>query len=560
MNDYFIYCFGVLFKIDGGKIMLLHKGSFELVNHLIESQTPQTIMEISKELQVSRRKIYYHLDKINDALPENISKIIAVPREGVFLNSSQKKACQLLLMQINTYTYMMTVDERIQLIIIYMCLSSKHVRIENLITLTETSRNTVLNDLNAIRNELTNNQYKVNLYTSKFDGYLLKGSSLGCVQYMHAIFNQVFSTGSKGFLKIVKDVISEIESDVNYDDLRQVFENHISILEKNLGKTINRSELKLMLQTLPLVLMGCWNMQLTNLEMDNTYLIRRRIEYKAAVELADIISSEISIQLNPFGIVTMALLFLSYRKDSDEHVTSKNWQDLKKVIEGYVSNFENYSNFRLEQKEELSNALLAHAKALLFRKKYGIVSLNPLTAQIKEKYPKVFQSTKESSVLLEENWHIKLTDDDIAYLSIHFGGALKNKNSKQSKSYIYIICDEGISVQKLLVKQLYQYIPQEDVKAVFTTDQFLSIEESLEKGILISTNSLETHLPFIHVHPVLTLEDIAKINNSNYFQIDKFSKLNRELEGLLSNYLEDSTEMEECRTRIHEMINNNFLN
>lgn len=552
-----------ILKKSRGRHMLLHKGSFELVNYLLASNESKTIMAISKELQVSRRKIYYHLEKINDALPEEIEKIIAEPRKGLLLDANQKVACRSLLMSVNTYTYMMTADERMQLIIVYICLSRQRVTLEKLMALTETSRNTVLNDLNVIRNELANNQYKISLYTSKSEGYFLKGSALGRVQYMHSVYNHIFSSGSTGFLKIVRGTISDIKSDINYKDLRELFENQVPILERNLGKKINKYELKLMFQTFPLVLMCCWNMRLTRSEIENTYneleLIKKRIEYKVAIELADVISSEISIRLNPFEIVTIALLLLSYRKDSDEHVTSKDWQDLKKVIDTCVNYFEEHSAFRLEQKNELSNALLSHAKALLFRKKYGIVSVNPLTAQIKEKYPEVFQLTKVSAQLLEESWRIKLIDDDIAYLTIHFGGALKNNKSRQQNSQIYVICDEGIAVQKLLIKQLYQYIPEEEIKAVFTTEQFKSIEGILDSGLLISTNSLETDLPFIHVHPILTAEDIVKINKSTYFQIDKFSKFNQNLENLLSNYIQSATAVTECKASIQKMIHQHFL-
>lgn len=56
-------------------MIILDKKSYELVAHLLTLDEPETIMAISKKLNQSRRKIYYHLDKINEALPDNIDKI-----------------------------------------------------------------------------------------------------------------------------------------------------------------------------------------------------------------------------------------------------------------------------------------------------------------------------------------------------------------------------------------------------------------------------------------------------------------------------------------------------
>ncbi|MDK7057636.1 PRD domain-containing protein, partial [Streptococcus agalactiae] len=102
--------------------------------------------------------------------------------------------------------------------------------------------------------------------------------------------------------------------------------------------------------------------------------------------------------------------------------------------------------------------------ALLFRKTYGIVSQNPLTAQIKEKYAELFAVTKSCAVILEEAWLISLTDDEVAYLALHMGGFLKHNHAeKRDAKRIYLVCDEGVAVQKLLLKQCLYHLPNENL-------------------------------------------------------------------------------------------------
>lgn len=48
--------------------MVLDKASCDLLQYLMDQETSKTIMAISKDLKESRRKIYYHIDKINAAL------------------------------------------------------------------------------------------------------------------------------------------------------------------------------------------------------------------------------------------------------------------------------------------------------------------------------------------------------------------------------------------------------------------------------------------------------------------------------------------------------------
>ena len=60
--------------------MVLDKASCDLLQYLMNQETSKTIMAISKDLKESRRKIYYHIDKINAALGDEVLHIINIPR------------------------------------------------------------------------------------------------------------------------------------------------------------------------------------------------------------------------------------------------------------------------------------------------------------------------------------------------------------------------------------------------------------------------------------------------------------------------------------------------
>ena len=550
-------------------MILLDQTSCDLLKYLIQLEEPETIMTISRATNQSRRKIYYHLEKINDALADVGEVISSRPRVGIVLTAHQKELCQALLEGVDFYSYVMSMTERMQLTVLYICIAKERVTIEKLMELTEVSRNTVLNDLNEIRNQLASEQYQVNLASTKAQGYFLKCHPLNKIQYVHSLLYHIFVEGSHSFVMILAEKIKEFigEDLLLSDELQDFLNQRVQDVEQDLGKKINRHEIKFMLQVLPYLLLSCRNMALNEEEQEDLKreftLIRKRIEYQAAKHLNNNLGATFGLKLNDIEISLLTVLLLSYRKDRDIHATSQDFVQLKEAIDEFIWRFEVSSHFEIENKEDLLRNLLTHCKALLFRKTYGILSKNPLTRQIKEKYADLFAVTKSCSVILEEAWLISLTDDEVAYLALHMGGFLKhNRAEKQDAKRIYLVCDEGVAVQKLLLKQCLYHLPNENLSAVFTTEQFKSVEDILNVDLLITTNDgLETTLPTIQVQPILDYEDVLNITSFVKDQTlsTKGVRFSQDLERLLSQYLKDSTRTQELKNKIQKLVNEELL-
>lgn len=550
-------------------MILLDQTSCDLLKYLIQLEEPETIMTISRATNQSRRKIYYHLEKINDALADVGEVISSRPRVGIVLTAHQKELCQALLEGVDFYSYVMSMTERMQLTVLYICIAKERVTIEKLMELTEVSRNTVLNDLNEIRNQLASEQYQVNLASTKAQGYFLKCHPLNKIQYVHSLLYHIFVEENHSFVMILTEKIKEFirEDLLLSDELQDFLNQRVQDVEQDLGKKINRHEIKFMLQVLPYLLLSCRSMALNEEEQEDLKreftLIRKRIEYQAAKHLNNNLGAIFGLKLNDIEISLLTVLLLSYRKDRDIHATSQDFVQLKEAIDEFIWRFEVSSHFEIENKEDLLRNLLTHCKALLFRKTYGILSKNPLTRQIKEKYADLFAVTKSCSVILEEAWLISLTDDEVAYLALHMGGFLKhNRAEKQDAKRIYLVCDEGVAVQKLLLKQCLYHLPNENLSAVFTTEQFKSVEDILDVDLLITTNDgLETTLPTIQVQPILDYEDVLNITSFVKDQTlsTKGVRFSQDLERLLSQYLKDSTRTQELKNKIQKLVNEELL-
>lgn len=549
-------------------MIVLDKKSSALLSYLISLDEPETVMAISKHLGQSRRKIYYHLDNINESLPDDVEKIVSFPRVGIVLNEEQKEACQKLLEELDAYSYVMSSRERIQLMLVYIAVADSRVTLEKLMQLTEVSRNTVLNDLNSLRERLSLEQYNVQIHVTKTRGYYLDAHAFAKIQFVHRTLYNIYTTESDSFQKIMHDKIVEFTNyetlfcPAKLDYLRQLLDE----TKKELGKKLNTQDSEFMFNILPYLLMSYRNMVISPDErkrLEKEFLLaKERIEYHIAERMAKGFEDKFHVAYDDVEISIIAMLLLSFRKDKDSHNDSSDFDAMRDVIRSFLDAFEKDYDLSFEHKDELINQLLTHCKALLYRKIYGIFSLNPMTEQVKSKYGNLFAMTKSCAHILEEAWFIQLNDDDIAYLTIHLGGALYHIGAQDRyQPKVILVCDEGIGSRKFLLKQCQRYIPQARIEAVFTSEQFNSVRDIVAADVVIATSDgIETKLPMLVVNPVLTNDDIIRLVSFVYSNGKRtHDDLSQDLDQLLGHYVKDESERYVLRNQLEKVFRDELL-
>lgn len=549
-------------------MIILDRNSYDLLSYLIKLEEPETVMSISKVLNQSRRKVYYHLDKINEALPPEIPKIISYPRIGILLSSQQKAACRTLLADLDDYSYVMSIQERMLLSITYIAIAKDRVTIEKLMQINAVSRNTILNDLNELRQRLSFEPYSIKLQATKSKGYYLDCHPLSKIQYLNKLLHTIYTDSNPNFIAMMRDKLRDFADLSSYfsDDISSFIRGELQVSQALLGKKINSQDIRFMVATLPYQLLSYQNLGLSEREQRDLLSefspIKERKEYEIAKHLNENLKREFHIELDEIETSLIAVLLLSYRKDRDMHLESHDYDDMRRVLSYFIDAFELDYHVCFKHKQLLLNQLLTHCKALLFRKAYGIVSNNPLTDQIKVKYADLFAMTKVCLSILENAWSIKMNDDDIAYITIHIGGELVHSETKPTPpAVLTLVCDEGIGVQKLFMQQCKQYLPHSKIEAVLTSEQFYSVADIMAVDLVISTNdSLDTQLPTLFVHSILRDDDAIKLirfaKQRGQTGQDDFDK---KLETYIRHYVKNDSDCYVLKTKIEGLINEELL-
>lgn len=548
-------------------MLLLDKKSYDLLSYLISLEKPQTVMAISKELNQSRRKVYYHLEKINEALPGSVNQIVSLPRIGILLDKDQKKACQFLLKDVTDYNYVMKSDERMILSAIFIAISTERVTIEKLMQINDVSRNTILNDLSELRESLFTFEYSIQLHSTKSRGYYFECYPLSYIQFLYKMLSGIFRGGNQTFIEFFNHKLAEHLAETTYfsKDFLQFLNDYLPVSQMQLGKRINSQDSQFMIQILPFILlsyrhMTCDHQVIEALKRDFN-LIWKRKEYYIAKDLADKLYKRFKLHLDEIEVGLVAMLMLSFRKDKDSHVESPDYDDMRTTLRHFITALEDRFNLEFIHKDELIKQLTQHCKALIYRKTYGISSINPLTEHIQDKYQNLYQKTQSCASILEEAWGIQLSPDDLAYLTIHLGGELRNSQVKRQETRFIIVSDDGIAIQKIVLQQCSQYLKSHQILAVFTTEQFESVKDLLDVDVIITTNQeLDAAFTTITVDPILRDDHILSlIRLSKRQNVGKESYFSSQLNKCIGQYIDEDRDRHNLKMEIEALIHQELL-
>ena len=176
----------------------------------------------------------------------------------------------------------------------------------------------------------------------------------------------------------------------------------------------------------------------------------------------------------------------------------------------------------------------------------NIELVNPLLSEIKTKYSTVFRAVNNSINILEEIIGMKVSEDEIGYIAIHFIPIMETKNY-QGNHYpnIVIVCDSGIGTSYLLTTKLSSLYEVNIIKTI----ALYELKDTLTHyniDAIVSTIDLDLfseEIECVKVSPFITKEDARKLDKlfnrqRGWLQLDE-SKFLRVLNKYGSFYQED---------------------
>lgn len=502
----------------------------DMLDRLLMSHTYITIQQLTNELHISRRSVYYDLSKINEWLDSaSVAQIEVERSKGIFISKAHNEEIRALLKGIpQDSAYLFSPMERVKIIICSIMKKDKALYIEDFISLCQVSRNTIINDLKVVSKKLQ--EFNLNLVYENKKGYRIHGDSVRKRTVFFLYFNSlsdfykkdILPLDNRGTVNEIRDKLASIEKKLRADYVSGVLfsiavffasiEYRTDIMEfsdKDREEISSTKEYKLVQSSFS-----------TLRENDKLYL---------------------SLHLLGSRLQTVNLTMMPNE--------DKETFDLAQSL---VEEFSRLACVDFEKVEEVEQALYAHLKTSLYRYRYGIQLGNPMLDDIKNEYSELFELTKKACEYLEQQIGVPIPDGEIAYITLHFGGFMNISKQDDKFLSVLIVCPNGVSTGNMLRGEVHNLVPHATKIDVISLNHY---EKKHHYDVVISTVMIEGQDTLV-VHPILTdndrviilrkcmrnetkhnieIDDVVALAEK-YIEENKLSSFHEEMQRYLANY------------------------
>lgn len=507
----------------------LEKSQKEFLMLLLENENPQSIQLIQDQLDISRRTVYYIVNKINDVFYDLRMEPINNKRgQGYYLTSNQKKVVDSILHSDGTLQNL-SPDERVHYLICWMMYPKANIHIENIMELFDISRNSVFNDLKDLKSEIE--KYDVSLYFDIKNGYMINGqvfSKRALLLYYLKILLKKIHYKSIEFLDV-----SEVET--FYSRLQQ-----ISLKMHNEYDDYNLLAIACLLNIVHYV----------DEKFDFSILELRDLEKTEELHMID----KYFQNLNVHERLYLTIHLLGSKAGSVIRLDdSQRDIQLFELALHLVDLFERQTSCDISEKNELVNSLYMHFKLSMYYYQLSIQISNTLLEDVKENYGNLYQMIKNLCESMDDEFPFILTDSEISYITMHFGGHLKQVQGKfYALIRVLIVCPSGISTSTLLKREVEDLYANVTVIAATAAENIAQYKENID--FIVSTIDLDTDIPWIKVNAILTKDDKSKIASMMSLNMQTY-KLNKDnfsgLFSIIQKYV-DPTQMKNLKKDVYD--------
>lgn len=477
--------------------------------------------QLEKELGLSRKQVSYSLKKINFYLLENGYEEITRMKTGKFVIPREvMNAYKTDTYAYDEYKYVFVEQERLNLIVLILLQHKEELSINHFTSILKISKNTVLNDMKKLQSSLLD-QFDLKIWYDRQKGYCIVGK-----EYEKRIL----------MIKVIRNILPMLTGESLMMSILEIKEDHIDELRKDVEEVERRLKLRYTderIREIPYIL----------------YFVLLRIKAKKYLDVLPedyqhiVGTSEYGTILKVFEKYDIQnamekIYLVSQFQISSVNFTSENSREfeleLQQVAEAVLHNFENLICIKFQDHESLLDALIQHCRPAIYRIRYSYHIESNILNLILPQHSYLFEITKHAMAPFEEMIGKIFPDEELAYITILFGGWLTKEGSLdvlEKKRKAIVVCTNGVSISNFLFLKLKEAFPELDFLCALSSRQFYDFDQ--EYDVIFSTVHLETNNPQFLVKPIMDDFDMQNMRrkvfndllNKNIYEINSSSLL-----------------------------------
>ncbi|MGJ5913056.1 BglG family transcription antiterminator [Staphylococcus equorum] len=486
--------------------MFLSTREKEIIEMLIKYHGQYvTIYDIAQHLAVSSRTIHRELKSIESFINTFNIKLERVTKKGIQLDADEHAVTSLK----NVLSQQNTIDlsqEEQKVIILYALIQAKEpIKQYGLAHEIGVSTQTLTKLLDELDIEL--DQYQLKLQKKRGEGIHLSGAESKKRELLSQLMvNNLNSTSVYSVIENHFVYQSINQSQLAMVDMDKIFQVERILMDHLDQLPYSLTESSYLTLTVHIVLSidRMLNGEYVALNNDIYNNVKDSFEHKVAAALALHLEHIYGVQFNQAEVTFITIHLRGAKRKESVEVFKDNKDEAR--IDQLIHSVAKYSQQDFKDWDTLSEGLKLHLIPAINRLNANIETYNPLTEMIKHKYPRLFESVHRG---LSHIWpDFNFPDSEIAFIVLHFGGAIQNQGSPFYS--VLVVCSSGIGTSRLLATRLQQTF-SEIQKTTQASVGDLNELDPTQFDAIITTVDLDITTPYITVNPLLPDSDINHV-------------------------------------------------
>ncbi|MBF7016524.1 BglG family transcription antiterminator [Staphylococcus durrellii] len=488
--------------------MLLSTREKDIIDMLIKYYGQfVTIYDIAQNLAVSSRTIHRELKSVETSLQQFGLTLSRVSKKGIQLEGNKQQINNL-----RQYLYQQsTVDlsqEEQKVIILYALIQSdESIKQYSLAQEIGVSIQTLTKLLEELSQELE--KYQLTLLKKRGEGIHLKGAEskkrelLSQLMVNNLNSTSVYSVIENHFVyqSINQNQLSMVDMDKIFQ-VERILMDHLDRLPYSLTESSYLTLTVHIVLSIERMLKG----EYVTLNNDIYDDVKSTYEHDIATALSHHLEHIYGVAFNQAEIAFISIHLRGAKRKDSEDIFKDDKEELEK-IDYFINLVSQSTNFSFNNRETLSEGLKLHIVPAINRLNSNIETYNPLTEMIKQDYPILFGTVKNS---LRQVWpNFEFPDSEIGFIVLHFGGAIQRHND--APFHALVVCSSGIGTSQILATRLQQTFTKITDTTQASVGDLTNITLNHYDAI-ISTVDLDITEPYLTVNPLLPEADINHVS------------------------------------------------
>ncbi len=445
---------------------------------------------LSQEIGCSTKTIQSEIKEINKVLKN--SKIMPVRGVGYKIEGNLDE------LNLNTNIYN-DIDRVMYIIKTMLNLSTANenaIRLDDLADSMYVSVSTVKNDLKEVKKIL--GKYNIKIATKHKQGIIILGEEKDIIKCIVSLYNkkdnelnindfltQYVKNNIFTINKILLDCLDDEKLIITDIEFKNILNNILISLSRNIDQDV----------------------YIYNCDKDKSIYINKNKEEYCLQQEKKYIKEYI----------------LNYKSKKDSIINNNENKDIIiSSIRQFVQDLKIATSIDISNDKIFEECLYNHINNLYKRLKLDINQYTIVVNDIKIKYPFAFELAKIAKKTIEKYLNIEISEDEIANIALHVGGALERASQNDEKKVLktIIVCTSGIGTS-MLIKSKLENIFKEKLEIIKIIPSYLAdYINAIDIDFVISTVPLRLEdIPVINVSPMLTKKEIKMIEK--YIETEK---------------------------------------